>query len=852
MVGCGSPRIGVGGGNLLAVRMLCAVFDAIAEWAAHRMFLERNINEKNKIGMKRAVMLLFLLAAFAASSRAQSNQELLEAYRNGTLTQSQIDELKAKNSDNSKDGVSVQKNRRRSVNTATANGVNDGRAVVNADDTADMPIDPRTGLSERAGLRDRRDSIATIAKAPRRIFGQDLFTNSRLTFEPNLSIATPDNYVLGPGDEVIIDVWGDSQMTLEATVSPDGKIFVSNVGLVTLAGLTIAEAAQRLRGSLAAIYEGLYDGSVKMKLSLGSIRSIQVNVAGEVAASGTYTLPSLATLFHALHVAGGVEPLGTLRSIKVYRGGKLFSEVDVYDYILNGKTDKDIALRDGDLVTVAAYGKLVEVSGEIKRPMFYEMKGAETIGDLVRFAGDFTNDANRKMVSVTRRQGGEYRSFTVDSGDFDTFVLEDGDVVSVAGAIDRYENRVEVKGAVRREGYYAIDDKVHTVKQLIERADGLRDDAFLSRALLYREKPDWTMEVKAIDLSGLMAGRIADMELRPNDMLLIPAVSDMQEEYDVTIFGSVSRPDTYPYAENMTVEDLVIAAGGLLESASTANVIVTRRVKDPRSTNVSDMLFETFTVDIADGLAPDEGAGFVLKPFDQVYVRRSPVYITQSSVTVRGEVTFEGTYPLSHRNMRISEIIASAGNVTPGAFVEGAYLLRKMTDEEQVQNKALKDMIEAQAERGDKDSLNMAGVELSSVYSVGIDLEKALAAPGSDADIVLRDGDVISVPTYNGTVRVMGAVLYPNSVTFHAGKSMRYYVNAAGGYDNSARKNRAFVIYMNGMVAAGTSAEIRPGCIIIVPSKSYREPIKWSEVVGLVSSTASTAAVVISVLNLTK
>ena len=797
-------------------------------------------------------MLLFLLAAPVLAARAQSNQELLEAYRNGTLTQSQIDELKAKNADKTKEDNSTQKDRRRSVNAATANGVNVGQADVNADVRSGLPTDPQEGLMEGIGLGDRRDSIATIAKAPRRIFGHDLFTNSRLTFEPNLSIATPDNYVLGPGDEVIIDVWGDSQMTIEATVSPDGKIFVSNVGPVTLAGLAISEAAQRLRGSLAAIYEGLYDGSVKMKLSLGSIRSIQVNVAGEVASSGTYTLPSLATLFHALHMAGGVEQLGTLRSIKVYRGGKLFSDVDVYDYILNGKTDKDIALRDGDLVTVAAYGKLAEVSGEVKRPMFYEMKGSETIGDLVRFAGGFTNDANRKMVSVTRRQGGEYRSFTVDSGDFDTFVLEDGDVVSVAGAIDRYENRVEVKGAVYREGYYAIDDKVNTVKELIARADGLRDDAFRSRALLYREKPDWTMEVQAIDLDGLMAGRVADISLRPNDILMIPAVSEMQEQYDVTIFGSVSRPDTYPYAENMTVEDLVIAAGGLLESASTANVIVTRRVKDPRSTRVSDTLFETFTVNISDALSTDGECGFVLKPFDQVYVRRSPVYITQSSVTVRGEVTFEGTYPLSHRNMRISEIIGSAGNVTPGAFVEGAYLLRKMTDEERAQRRALREMIEAQAERGDKDSLNMAGVELSTVYSVGIDLEKALAAPGSDADIVLRDGDVISVPTYNGTVRVMGAVLYPNSVTYRVGKKMKYYVNAAGGYDNRARKNRAFVIYMNGMVASGTSAEIRPGCIIIVPSKAYSEPIKWSEVVGLVSSTASTAAVVISVLNLTK
>lgn len=817
--------------------------------------------------------MLFLLAALFTEGRAQSNQELLEAYRNGTLSQSQIDDLKAKNSKKSQ-----EVNRARSVNGTEAdreelemqdlNGDEQGKygkRSKNAKDTNDvrppvekakiltnMPEDPQKGLTRDKGARDSL-APANFEQAPEReIFGHDLFTNDRLTFEPNMSIATPDNYVLGAGDEVIVDLWGNTQTTIAETVSPDGKIVISDVGPVTLAGLTVAEAAQRLRGSLAEIYEGLYDGTVRLKVSLGKIRSIQVNVAGEVGVAGTYTLPSLATLFHALHVAGGVDRLGTLRSIKIYRGGKLFSDVDVYDYILNGKADKDIALRDGDLVTISPYGKLVEITGQIKRPMFYEMKGAETVADLVRFAGDFTSDANRAMVSVTRRQGGEYRSFTVGSGDFGTFVLEDGDMVSVGGAIERYENRVQVKGAVYREGYYAIDDRTNTVKQLVERADGLRADAFLGRALLYREKPDWTMEVKAVDLDALMSGRVADIELRPNDMLVVASVAQMQESFDVTIFGSVSRPDTYPYAENMTVEDLIVTAGGLLESASTANVIVTRRIKDPKSNQVSETLVETFTLDINEDLAADGEGGFVLEPFDQVYVRRSPVYVTQSSATVRGEVAFEGTYPLSHRNMRISELIAAAGNATPGAFVEGAYLLRKMTDEERTQNEALRKMIEQQAQRGDKDSLNMAGVELESVYPVGIDLARALAEPGSDADVVLRDGDVVSVPMYNGTVRVMGAVLYPNSVTYQKGRKLDYYVKSAGGYDNNARKNRSFVVYMNGMVASGKSAEIRPGCIVIVPSKSPTEPIKWSEVVGLVSSTASTAAVVISVLNLTK
>lgn len=786
--------------------------------------------------MRKTILSLLMAAAVAVSAQAQSTQELIEAYRNGTLSQSQIDQLKAEESANNV-------NRTRQVNAAALSV-------------------PQRNQSQRPvvvvpdSLASDSTSMAYILPAEgqnrSRIFGHDMFTNEQLTFEPNLSIATPDNYVLGPGDEVIVDVWGDSQMTVESTISPDGKIFISNVGPVTLAGLSVAEASQRLRSVLSSIYAGLVDGSVQMKLSLGSIRSIQVNITGEVTSSGTYTLPSLATLFHALHVAGGVNDLGTLRSVKIYRGGKLFSEVDVYDYILNGNSSRDIALRDGDLITVAPYGKLVEITGNVKRPMFYEMKGGETVADLIRFAGDFNGEANRNMVSVTRRQGGKYDSFTVDKADFGNFVLEDGDVVSVGGSIDRYENRVGVEGAVYRPGYYAIDGTTKTLRQLIERADGLREDAFMPRAILYREKPDWSLEVKSVDLGKLMSGEIADITLRPNDYLVVAAESGMREAYTVSILGSVSRPDTYPYAENMTVEDLLVAAGGLLESASTANVAVTRRIKDPKSLNVNDQLFETFTVNVNDSLSVADGREFVLEPFDQVYVRRSPVYITQSSVTVTGEVAFEGNYPLAHRNMRISEVISAAGNVTPGAFVEGAYLLRRMTEQEQIQNQALQDMISAQANAGSTDSLNMAGVEIQSVYPVGINLEEALNNPGSDADIVLRDGDVISVPMYNGTVRVMGAVLYPNSVTFNEGKKLKYYVEAAGGFDTRARKDKSFVIYMNGMVSSGRSADIRPGSIIIVPSKNQREPISWAEAVGLLSSTASTAAVIISVLNLTK
>ena len=792
---------------------------------------------------KLSILLLFVMVA--STALAQSQQELIQAYRNGTLSQEQINALR---SQHQAGGDNVKRTRTVNIEAAST-----GNALVEEKaELTHVVADPQAGYREE--LATNIDNVSAT-NTTRRIFGQDLFRSSRLTFEPNLKIATPQNYVLGPGDEVIIDIWGDAQMATSQVISSEGRINISGVGPVFLSGLTIEEATVRLRRSLTTMYEGLNNGSVKMKLSLGSIRSIQVNITGEVGSAGTFTLPSLATLFHGLYVARGVNNLGSMRRIQVYRGGKLFSEVDVYDYILNGKTERDIALREGDMIIVPAYSKLVEISGQVKRPMFYEMKDDETIADLIRFAGEFTNEANQSVINVTRRQnGGEFKSFTVDSSEFGSFVLEDGDVLSVSGSIDRYENRVQIKGAVYREGDYAIDDKVKSVKQLIARADGLREDAFMARAMLYREKPDWTMEVEAIDLGALMSGAAADIELRPNDLLVISSITQMQEEYNVTIFGAVKTPDTYPYAEGMTVEDLVVSANGLLESASTANVTITRRMKDPKSMQVSDKLFEIFTVELKDGLVVGGEKEFVLQPFDQVYVRRSPVYVTQSSVALRGEVAFEGNYPLTHRNMRLSEVVEAAGGVTPGAYLEGAYLLRRMTSEESMQARALQQMIAEQARRAQRDeTMTLEGISLQNVYPVGINLEDAMSDPGSDADIVLRDGDVVVIPEYNGTARVMGAVLYPNTITYKDGKSLKYYVKSAGGFDNTARKKRAFVIHMNGMVESGLSAKVKPGSIVIVPSKPHRDnKIDTGDVAQMVSSTASTAAVIIAALNMSK
>ncbi len=801
--------------------------------------------------MKR-IFVLILFTACLFSIRAQSRDELIEAYRRGTLTASQIENLKRQYGITdipTANIMSDMQSRRRDIQNRDIPG-RVGQSPISSGEVSVAASSRPQALEYQSAAYPEQDSLATDQE-PMKIFGHEMFRHRVGGFEQNMNIATPENYVLGAGDEIIVDLWGNSQSSMRMELSPDGYVIVSEVGPVMLAGLTIKQAERRLRNAMSAVYEGLTTGDVEMMLSLGRIRTIMVDVAGEVSESGTYALPSLSTLFDALRKAGGVSDIGSVRRIGLYRSGKQVAEIDLYKYIVSGDNRQDIPLRDGDLIIIEPHECVVKISGDVRRPMRYELSRGESLSDAIGYAGGFSSDANRQTVGVVRRRGGRRESHTVDSAAFRSFMLEDGDSVIVGGGINRYANRVELQGAVMRPGYYAIDEDTQTLKQLLHHAEGLREDAFMPRAVLYREKDDFTREVVAIDLQGLMSGEIEDITLRPNDRFVILSIDDMREEFTVGIFGAVSHSGDYPYAENMTIEDLIVAAGGLRESASTANITVVRRIKSPHSLRTQEQLFEIFVVDVNRGLSVKEGE-FRLRPFDQVFVRRSPVYITQSSVTVEGEVAFAGRYPLSHRNMRLSEVVADAGYPTSGAFIEGAYLLRKMTAEERMQSDALQKLIDMQRGRGGADSLRMNGINLSEVYSVGINLAEALAYPGSDADVVLRDGDVISIPQYNGTVRVMGAVLYPNSVTYVAGKRLKYYVDSAGGFDNRARRRGAFVIYMNGMVSSGLSSKIRPGCIVVVPSKLPVSPLRWNDILGLASSSASTAALVMSAINVAK
>ena len=687
------------------------------------------------------------------------------------------------------------------------------------------------------------------------IFGHNIFDNENLTFEPNINVATPNNYCLGAGDEVIIDVWGVSQKTIREIISPEGTVQIENLGPVYLSGKTVKEANNYLKNEFAKIYAGVTGETpnTQIKLTLGEIRSIQVNVMGEVVVPGTYTLSSFASVFHALYWAGGVNKIGSLRSIKVIRDGETVADVDIYDFIMEGRLKDDIRLQDGDVILVNPYQTLVQILGKVKRPMYYEMKPTETIATLLKYAGGFTGDAYKKAIRLVRKSGREHQIFNVDEMDYSVFRVEDGDVLTVDSVLDRFENRVEVRGAVYREGLYQLSGEVNTVKQLIKKAEGVRGDAFLNRAVISREYDDLTREMIAIDLKGLLNGVVADIPLQKNDILFIPSVQDLREETTVAIHGEVADPGTYLYADKMTVEDLILQAGGLLEAAATTRVEVSRRVKDPKSTVFSGTIGQNFSFDLKDGLLVGEGSGsFHLEPFDEVYIRKSPAYHRQQTVTVAGEVLFSGNYALSKKNERLSDLITKAGGISSDAYAKGARLLRKMSEEEL---RRKEDVLRMAQMTSGGDSISVKKLDLSDTYSVGINLEKALQNPGSDYDMVLREGDMLYVPEYVSTVKISGAVMYPNTVLYKAGEGWKYYVNQAGGFGNDARKRRAYVVHMNGTVSrlkSGGAKEIEPGCEIIVPSKDPKKKMSPAEIIGMGTSAASLATMIATLVNLFK
>ena len=707
--------------------------------------------------------------------------------------------------------------------------------------------------------------LKQLSRNRKKVWGRDIFNNKSLSFEPNMNMSLPRNYRIGPGDAVFIDVYGASQKSYQTTVAPDGIITLDGFGPIQVSGLTVAQANSRIREKLGRRYS-----SSSIRLSVGQTHTIMVNVVGEVKTPGTYTLSAFATVFNALYMAGGIGELGTLRNIKVYRGGSLISTVDVYDFLRRGHLTGNVRLADNDVIVVGPYEMLAQVSGKVKRPMFYEMKRGESLGTLISYAGGFAGDAYTRSVRVRRKTGRQYSIFNVNEFDMRSFRVSDEDSVSVDSVIPRYENMVEVKGAVFRPGMYEVGGRINSVRGLIEAADGLTEAAFSPHAVLHRKKADRTLEVISVDVDGILTGRVADIPLQNEDVLFIPTKTEVQEQQTITIHGEVLYPGVYKYADNESLEDFILQAGGLKQTASTVRVDVSRRISNPQALAPDSVIARTYSFSLRDGFVIDGAPGFVLEPFDEVYVRKSPGTTVQQNVSIEGEVVFAGNYTLTSRRMRLSDIFKAAGGGTELAYIKGARLERRPTPSERLRMEAAYKMQQEQQRKNmidlavktknativqavqENDKKTQEKFQVPDSYPVGIELDKAIANPGGDEDVLLREGDRIIVPQYNGTVKINGAVMYPNTVGYVEGKSVAYYIDQAGGFASDAKKSNTYILYMNGMLAkVGHNAKVRPGCEIIVPTK-IQSRMSLAETLSVGSSAASIAAVIATIANLLK
>ena len=780
-----------------------------------------------------ALLFLFITGTLFAQMSDQQVIDELRRYQNSGLSQEQIaTEMVRK-------GISpTQLQRLRSQYNVTEGAQESGR----------------TDTQNQLGQFRNDMVISEIPSIPQdatpqedKVYGETLFQRENLTFAPNMNMPTPANYVLGAGDEIIIDVWGDSELNVQYKIAPDGHITVPGLGRIQLSGMTVDQAESRIRTQFSTIYSDLDSSQPHtfLAISVGNVRTIKVNVMGEVRSPGTYTLSSFASAFHALYTAGGTTNIGSLRNIRIFRSGRQMADIDLYEYLIKGNNMEDITLQDGDIVMVEPHGILAQAKGEVRRPMWYEIKPHETLQDLIRYAGGFSENAFKGTITLQRSGDAEREVYTLSEAEYPVFQLHDGDKIQVDSILSRFTNMVEISGSVYRPGKYAISDRISTVRDLVEIAQGTTGDAYLQRALLYRENDDLTRSMRSFNLDALLSNQISDVELKRNDLIHIPSILALDDNLTVFIGGEVHNPATYPYAENMHVEDIILRAGGLTEAASTARIDVYRRIKDPSGTTITENTSTVHTFSLLDGEIVSNNPDFVLEPFDQVIVRRSPGYEEQQLVTIEGEVLFKGSYSKITKDERLSSLINRSGGLTPYAYTKGARLSRRLTPEEQ-QRVRESIQLKAQVDQLDTESQliqDLKEANISNQY-VAIELEKALKNPGGPEDIILREGDILNVPEYKEFVTISGAVLYPNMVTYKKNKKLSYYINQAGGYSRLAMKGKPFVVYMNGEVSSGRWARVEPGCEIIVPEKPEREPLNMQGILGLGTSIASIALLI--------
>ena len=811
-----------------------------------------------------AICMVSAVEVFAQMSDQQVLQFVAREYKNGTSQAQIVTKLIAR-------GVKIEQIRKirnqydSQIKNRGMQGVADG-AVSMAAERMEGNTDGTTGQETTTAKRGTSGEVYANAAeehetaerdvestqgvyadvSGKKVFGRDIFRTHRLSFEPNMNVPTPTNYVLGPGDQLVIDIYGASQKTLVHTISAEGTITVGGVGPVNVVGLTVAAAKKKIAQKVGKHYSGS-----DIRVTLGQMRSIMINIMGEVRTPGTYHLSAFANVFHALYMAGGISSLGTLRNIKVYRNGRLVTVVDMYEFILNGRLAGNITLQDNDVIQVGPYESLVGITGGVKRPMFYEMRKDESVGTVIKYAGGFASDAYKKSVRLVRQTGERYTVHNIEEFDLNTFKVEDGDAITIDGILNRYDNMVEIKGAVFRPGQFNLNDGTNTVRSLIEAAAGMTEDAFTTHAIIHRLKPDRSLEIIPVDVQGIMNGTVADVPLQNEDVLFIPTQEELRKERTFTVTGEVMSPGSYQYADNTTIEDLIVQAGGLRDGANLARIDVSRRINDPHATKKTREIAKTYTFDIKDGLVITGDKGFVLEPYDVVHVRRSPAYVMPKNITVTGEVNYEGAFTLEKKNLRITDAIKMAGGVTEDAYIKGARLIRRMSDEERQRQEAVLRAISNNL--GRKDSIAWDKLDLEATYTIGIQLDKALENPGSDLDIVLREGDRIDVPEYNGTIKIAGDVQFPNTVTYTKGKNYKWYIKNAGGFSETAKKSKTFIIYPNGMMAeASLSAKIEPGSEIVVPSRKPKHFWNATQWIGALGSLTSLASMVTAIAYLTK
>lgn len=743
--------------------------------------------------------------------------------------------------------------RKAGMDGAVDNGLREAldRSRGNAQSGGDNPTMQLAGADDlEAPEGEEFDEIGARARGGagvnRQVFGRNIFNNPRLSFAPNLNIPTPQNYVLGPGDVLVVDVYGGSAENTKLTVSPEGDVYIPEIGPVQVSGMQIGAAQNRIRAKLGKIFQ-----SSQTRVTLAQTRSIQINMMGEVRVPGTYTLSSLSTVYHALYLAGGVNGLGTLRNIKVYRQGKLVSVVDVYEFILKGRLAGNIRLEDNDVIQVEPYDRIINIAGNVKRPMSYELRDGESLETLIKYAGGFTSTANKQSVRVFRKSDKMRHVFNVDEFDYSSFKLNDGDDITVEGNFELYENMVQIAGAVSRPGMYQLGEKVYSVKSLLERAEGMTSEARTNRAVLRRLKPNRTQEVIDVDLEGIMNGTEPDMPLQNEDILYISTIPEHQNERTVSILGEVVFPGTYEYADSMTIENFILQAGGLTYAASTAKVDVSRMYHDPNATTAGMELKKTFSFTIDENFNFSNDKNFQLEPFDIVQVRRSPTYQNPITVSVDGEVMFRGSYTMERKNMRLSDLVIAAGGIVEGADIRGARLMRKMNEDERARIRSVIRM--ARQSSGDSgDSISLQKLALRTTYPVGIHLDEAISKPGSTKDIELMDGDELIIPRFNHTVRISGDVNTPNTVAFEEGKGWKYYIEQAGGFGDRAKKKNSYIVYQNGTMAMAKKGKIEPGCEVIVPTKIKKDNTQITQWLGIGTSMASIAAMLATIVSLTR